>query len=187
MSDNPIQTLTMPKWGLSMKEGKVAQWLVEEGATFETGAELVDIETEKISSAAEATAGGLLRRRVAQEGDVVPVSGLLGVIAEAAVPDADIDAFVEDFLANFVPPEDDDEDTGPATETVEIDGKPVRYLVKGEGGRARHPDPWLRRRPEQLAVQSRRAGCGSNGLRARSAGPRRLVQGDRGRQHRRHG
>ena len=132
MSD-AIQTLTMPKWGLSMKEGKVTGWLVDEGATVESGAELVDIETEKISSAAEAPAGGVLRRRVAAQGDVLPVSGLLGIIADPSVPDADIDAFVADFQANFAPPEDDDEDAGPATETIEIDGANVRYLVKGEG------------------------------------------------------
>lgn len=129
-----IEIVTMPKWGLSMKEGKVTGWLVEEGAAVAPGAELVDIETEKISSAAEAPAGGVLRRRIAAEGDVLPVSGLLGIIADASVPDAEIDAFVADFQANFVPPEDDDEDAGPATETVEIDGATLRYLVKGEGG-----------------------------------------------------
>lgn len=128
-----IQIVTMPKWGLSMKEGKVTGWLVDEGAAVASGAELVDIETEKISSAAEAPAGGVLRRRIAAEGDVLPVSGLLGIIADASVPDAEIDAFVADFQANFVPPEDDDEDSGPATESVEIDGASIRYLVKGEG------------------------------------------------------
>ena len=129
-----IRVITMPKWGLSMKEGKVAGWLVGEGDSITPGDEVIDIETEKISSAVEAADAGVLRRCVAQEGDVLPVGGLLGIVADESVDDADIDAFVTDFLANFVPPEDDDEDSGPATETVEIDGRQIRYLTRGEGG-----------------------------------------------------
>ena len=129
-----IQTITMPKWGLSMKEGKVAGWLVGEGDSITPGDELIDIETEKISSAVEAADAGVLRRCVAQEGDVLPVGGLLGIVADESVADADIDAFVTDFQANFVPPEDDDEDGGPATESVEIAGRTIRYLTRGEGG-----------------------------------------------------
>ena len=129
-----IRTICMPKWGLSMKEGKVAGWLVGEGDSITPGDEIIDIETEKISSAVEAADAGVLRRCVAQEGDVLPVGGLLGIVADESVADGDIDAFVTDFQANFVPPEDDDEDSGPATETVEIDGRQVRYLTRGEGG-----------------------------------------------------
>ena len=129
-----IRPLCMPKWGLSMKEGKVAGWLVGEGDSITPGDEIVDIETEKISSAVEAADPGVLRRCVAQEGDVLPVGGLLGIVADESVADADIDAFVSDFLANFVPPEDDDEDSGPATETVEVAGRAIRYLTRGEGG-----------------------------------------------------
>jgi pyruvate dehydrogenase E2 component (dihydrolipoamide acetyltransferase) len=129
-----IEKLVMPKWGLSMTEGKVVKWLIEEGASVDAGAELVDIETEKISSAAEAPAPGLLRRRVAQEGEVVPVAGLLGVIADASVPDSDVEAFVQDFLANFVPEEVVEGAEGLATETVELGGRKIRYLKKGEEG-----------------------------------------------------
>ena len=65
---------------------------------------------------------------------MLPVGGLLGIVADESVADGDIDAFVTDFLANFVPPEDDDEDGGPATETVEVAGRNIRYLTRGEGG-----------------------------------------------------
>ena len=101
-----IRSICMPKWGLSMKEGKVAGWLVDEGETISPGDEVLDIETEKISSAVEAADAGVLRRCVAQEGEVLPVGALLGIVADDAVDDSTIDAFVTDFQANFVPPED---------------------------------------------------------------------------------
>ncbi len=130
-----IRSICMPKWGLSMKEGKVAAWLVEEGHAVAPGDEVIDIETEKIASAVEAVDGGLLRRRVADVGEVLPVGALLGIVADDSVDDTDIESFVADFQANFVPPDDDDEEeSGPATETVEVAGRTIRYLTRGDGG-----------------------------------------------------
>ena len=71
-----IYGLTMPKWGLSMKEGKIVGWLVEDGAEVNLGTEVVEIETEKILSSLEAPASGILRRKVAGVDDVVAVAGL---------------------------------------------------------------------------------------------------------------
>ncbi len=128
-----VQKLGMPKWGLSMTEGRVIAWLVDEGAELSVGDEVAEVETEKINGAVESPAAGVLRRRVAPEGDVVPVGGLLGVIADAAVPDADIDAFIEEFQASFVPGEAE-EDAGPQPETVTVPAGTLRFLRHGEGG-----------------------------------------------------
>ena len=100
-----IQKLGMPKWGLSMTEGRLVDWLVEDGTELTVGGEVAEVETEKINGVVEAPAAGTLRRRVASVGDVIPVGGLLGVIADASVPDADIDAFIAEFEASFVPGE----------------------------------------------------------------------------------
>lgn len=127
-----IQKLGMPKWGLTMKEGTVVEWLVEEGTEVTNGDELVEVESEKINNAVEAPTSGVLRRRVAKEGDVLPVGDLLGVIADASVSDSDIEAFVEEFQSTFVPEEE--EAGGPAPETVEIGGRSIQYLAMGEGG-----------------------------------------------------
>lgn len=128
-----IAKLGMPKWGLSMTEGTVVQWLVEEGAELGSGDEVVEVESEKINNAVETPASGTLRRRVAREGEVLPVGGLLGVIAPADVPDADIDAFVEEFQENF-DPEEAAEAGGPEPETVEVGGRRIQYLRVGDGG-----------------------------------------------------
>ena len=127
-----ISKLGMPKWGLTMTEGTVIEWLVEEGAELDVGDEVVEVESEKINNVVEAPAAGVLRRRVAAEGDVLSVGGLMGVIADASVPDAEIDAFVEEFQATFVPEEE--VAAGPAPETVEVDGRRIQYLKMGEGG-----------------------------------------------------
>jgi pyruvate dehydrogenase E2 component (dihydrolipoamide acetyltransferase) len=128
-----VQKLGMPKWGLSMTEGKVVEWLVDEGAEIAVGDEIAEVETEKITGAVESPAAGVLRRRVAAVGDVVPVGGLLGVIAPAEVPDSEIDAFVEEFQAAFVPGEAEEDAGGPSADTVETSAGPLRVLSQGEG------------------------------------------------------
>ena len=127
-----ITKVGMPKWGLSMKVGQILDWLVDEGATVDSGTEIVEVETEKIAGAIEAPAAGVLRRRVAGSGESIPVGGLVAVIADEATSDGDIDAFVAEFQANFVPPEEGEE-AGPSTEKVEIGGFSLRYLRLGEG------------------------------------------------------
>jgi pyruvate dehydrogenase E2 component (dihydrolipoamide acetyltransferase) len=129
----PIEKLGMPKWGLSMTEGRLVEWLVEEGAEVAVGDDVAEVETEKINGEVESPAAGILRRRVAAVGDVIPVGGLLGVIADADVPDADIDRFVEEFQAGFVP-EEAEEEAGPAEETVAVEAGTLRFLRQGEEG-----------------------------------------------------
>ncbi|NMC73908.1 MAG: 2-oxo acid dehydrogenase subunit E2, partial [Geobacteraceae bacterium] len=89
-----IHGITMPKWGLTMEEGTLVKWLVEPGAKVEPGMELAEVETDKIVNVLENTQSGILRRTVAEEGDVLPVGALLGIIAEEGVSEADIDAFI---------------------------------------------------------------------------------------------
>ena len=74
-----IHALTMPKWGLSMKEGRIVAWLADEGTEVSAGSEVVEIETDKILGSLETPASGILRRKVARVEDVVAVAGLLGV------------------------------------------------------------------------------------------------------------
>ncbi len=133
MSDADIYLLTMPKWGLSMTKGQVVEWLIEEGAEVRPGLELVEIETEKILSSVEAATSSVLRRKVARQGDVVHVGGLLGVMAAPSVSETQIDHVVEDFQSRFVPEEANEEVAVPVLETADVDGFRIRYLRRGEG------------------------------------------------------
>ncbi|MGD9884615.1 MAG: biotin/lipoyl-containing protein, partial [Reyranella sp.] len=126
-----ITPITMPKWGLTMTEGMVAEWLVSPGSPVREGEEIMEIETTKITNVFESPVAGLLRRQVAEKGVTIPVGGLLAVLADAAVSEAEIDAYVAKFQAEFVPPADDDEAPAAAPATIDVGGRRLRYLRLG--------------------------------------------------------
>jgi pyruvate dehydrogenase E2 component (dihydrolipoamide acetyltransferase) len=132
MSD-AIRPIVMPKWGLAMQEGMVAKWLVEAGAEIKTGDEILDIETSKIANVFESPVAGPLRRIVVGEGETVPVGALLGVVADASVPDADLDAFVAKFQEEFAAHAAETGAAAPEPQTIDAGGRRIRYLALGEG------------------------------------------------------
>lgn len=96
-----ITAVRVPKWGLSMAEGTIVAWNKAIGDAVSEGDELVDIETAKITNVALAPGNGVLRRITVELGQTLPVGALIGIIADAGVSDAEIDAFIADFTARF--------------------------------------------------------------------------------------
>jgi pyruvate dehydrogenase E2 component (dihydrolipoamide acetyltransferase) len=88
----------MPKWGIEMTEGTLAEWKLEEGAAFSRGQLLCLIETAKITNEVEAEWDGVLARvLVPAGGDPQPVGTLLAVLAEPGASVQDVDAFIAGF------------------------------------------------------------------------------------------
>jgi pyruvate dehydrogenase E2 component (dihydrolipoamide acetyltransferase) len=164
MSDPRIQALTMPKWGMAMDEGTVTAWHIAEGEPVNAGDEVLDVESTKIANAIEAKAPGLLRRQVAEIGQILPVGALLGIVAQADVSDAEVAAFIGSF--KVVAPDGDEFDDGPKAQTIDVDGRPIRYVVQGEAGKpilmihgfGGDLGAWMFNQPA-LAVQNRVFAC----------------------------
>lgn len=92
-----VQAFTMPKWGIEMSEGHLAEWMVKEGDSFSKGQVLALVETDKITNEIEAESDGVIRRIVAPAGGTYVVGELLAVMAPADVPDSEVDAFIASF------------------------------------------------------------------------------------------
>ena len=74
--------IVLPQWGMEMQDGTIVRWLKREGDTVAEGEPIVEVETAKLQTELESTASGVLSRIVAQEGEIVPIRGVLCVIAE---------------------------------------------------------------------------------------------------------
>src|SRR5437588_3955841 len=75
----------------TMEEGRLVKWNKNEGDQIKSGDVLAEVETDKAVMELVARGDGVLRKRLINEGDAVPVGTLVGVIATA---DENIDALV---------------------------------------------------------------------------------------------
>ena len=134
MTDERIVPVAMPKWGLSMRAGKITGWVVAEGDEVSAGDELADIETDKIAGTLEAAQAGTVRRIVARVGEDVPVSGTIALIAPAEVSDEALDAAVAQARAVIEAGVPDEAAGEPAVETADVGGRKIRYAGAGRDG-----------------------------------------------------
>src|SRR5947207_763756 len=75
----------------TMEEGRLVKWNKNEGDQVKAGDVLAEVETDKAVMELVARGDGVLRKRLANEGDASPVGTLLAVIANA---DENIDSIV---------------------------------------------------------------------------------------------
>ena len=75
--------LLMPQLGLTMEEGTVSQWIKKEGDAVQVGDVSLEITTDKLTNEVISEYEGTLLKIVAQEGEDIPVKGLLAYIGQA--------------------------------------------------------------------------------------------------------
>ena len=75
--------IIMPKMGDAMTEGKVVRWYKKAGEAVKRGEPVLEIETDKVNLDLEAEQDGTLGDHAAQEGQMVPVGGVLATILGA--------------------------------------------------------------------------------------------------------
>lgn len=69
--------VTMPKWGMSMQEGLLTEWLVTVGDTVTEGQPLATVETEKVDAEIESPAAGTVTELLFEAGVEVEVGAVI--------------------------------------------------------------------------------------------------------------
>lgn len=74
----------MPKYGMTMTEGVISEWLYAEGETVEQGKPIALIETEKVQTELESPASGALIEVKFKDGESAPVGAIIAFVEDGA-------------------------------------------------------------------------------------------------------
>jgi len=150
------ETISMPKLGFDMSEGVLVHWVKNEGENINKGDVLAEIETDKATVEVESSAGGVVRKLLASEGDVVPVGAAIAIVGTA---DEKIEEPTEASGKQKEEPKAEEKAPAPPPS-----GQPRRKAHPGEGaGRAGlHPplSPARRVRRQSIGRTEEAAGAG---------------------------
>lgn len=76
--------MLMPKMGESIIEGTILTWLKKEGDSIEQDESVLEVATDKVDTEVPATHGGILKKILAKEGEVVAVGAPIAIIETSA-------------------------------------------------------------------------------------------------------
>ncbi len=78
-----IREIVFPMMATRMRAATLATWLVDEGEPLAVGQPLLDVTTDKVTLEVESRIEGILRRKLAKEGDLLPVESVIGLATTA--------------------------------------------------------------------------------------------------------
>ncbi|KKL74774.1 hypothetical protein LCGC14_2061550, partial [marine sediment metagenome] len=88
-----IKEIILAKIGLTMETGTILKWLKKEGDYVEQDDQLLEVETDKVTTVVEAYHPGYLKKIIQEEGSEVPVNAVIAYVGEK---DDDLDSFLKD-------------------------------------------------------------------------------------------
>jgi 2-oxoglutarate dehydrogenase E2 component (dihydrolipoamide succinyltransferase) len=98
--------MLMPKMGESIIEGTILTWLKKEGDSIEADESVLEVATDKVDTEVPATHGGILKKILAKEGDIVAVGTAIAIIeinAEASNDSPTAPATAKEVLVQAAP------------------------------------------------------------------------------------
>ncbi|MCS5489689.1 dihydrolipoamide acetyltransferase family protein [Algoriphagus limi] len=97
--------MLMPKMGESIIEGTILTWLKSEGDVIEQDESVLEVATDKVDTEVPATHGGILKKILVKEGDIVAVGAPIAIIetsgevADAPTPAVEKEESKEELVA----------------------------------------------------------------------------------------
>ncbi len=88
------EIIIMPKLGFDMIEGTLIRWLKNEGDEVSEGEVIAEIETDKATVEVESNFSGIVRKKVVEEGAIVPIGNPIAIVGEAE-EEIDFEAMLE--------------------------------------------------------------------------------------------
>ena len=129
--------IIMPKLGVDMQEGEIIEWKKQEGDEVKEGEILLEIMSDKTNMEIEAEDSGVLLKIVKGNGQVVPVTeviGYIGAAGEAIETNAAPAASADDLkAAGLEVPDTLGESAAPAAQKTPLADDEYDMIVVGGG------------------------------------------------------
>jgi pyruvate dehydrogenase E2 component (dihydrolipoamide acetyltransferase) len=173
----------------TMEEGRLVKWLKNEGDQVKSGDVLAEVETDKAVMELVARGEGVLRKRLANEGDSSAVGTLLGVIAS---PNEDISALVNSAGPKPVASDNTPQPVGKPADAGDVIAKAKEFegvtsipaaARQSQGEASTPPQEQERRGPQRIDTAAHHAegnGAATTSGRPRSSPLARRLASERG-------
>ena len=74
--------IKLPQWGMTLSEGTILEWKKDVGDRVQEGDELCEVEAAKVTECVCSHADGILLKKLAEEGETIPVLTVICLIGE---------------------------------------------------------------------------------------------------------